>query len=186
MELYEPLSLRAFEVTAFAFTLPGLRFPVDLSGGVAQFRHRRGELQHLVFRANPSAIAEQVEPHASAVLGTLKRPVNAWLRPAGLSIGAVGEGPAFRLTRFSEARHRESTQGHSPAVPIGSQRHCPPLGRAQSTASSLARSGWPISAMRLPASRMVTKRKVPSPKERRNSRVWLRGRWRLEIPCLRR
>src|SRR6187399_1687512 len=54
MELYEPLSLSAFEVSAFAFTLPGLRFPVDLSGGVAQFRHRRGELQHLVFRATPS------------------------------------------------------------------------------------------------------------------------------------
>lgn len=95
MELYEPLSLGAFEVSAFAFTLPGLRFPVDLSGGVAQFRHRRGELQHLVFRATPSAIAEQVEPHASAVLGTLKRPVNAWLRPSGLSIGAVGEAGAL-------------------------------------------------------------------------------------------
>ena len=95
MELYEPMRLGSFEVTGLAFTLPGLRFPVDLSGGVAHFRHRRGELQQLRFRASPVAIAEQVQPHAVHVLGALARPTTAWLRPSGLSLGAIGEAGAL-------------------------------------------------------------------------------------------
>lgn len=95
MELYEPLKLGSCEVTELAFTLPGLRFPVDLSGGVAHFRHRRGELQQLRFRASPSALAEQCRDHAGAVLGTLARDTSAWLRPSGLSLGAVGEAGAL-------------------------------------------------------------------------------------------
>lgn len=95
MELYEPLELASFEVPGLAFTLPGLRFPVDLSGGVAHFRHRRGVLQQLRFRASPPAIAEQFQKHAAAVLGTLARPTSAWLRPSGFSLGAVGEAGAL-------------------------------------------------------------------------------------------
>jgi len=95
MELYEPLRLGSFEVTGLAFTLPGLRFPVDLSGGVAHFRHRRGELQQLRFRASPLAIAEQFQRHTALVLGALARPTTAWLRPSGLSLGAVGEAGAL-------------------------------------------------------------------------------------------
>lgn len=95
MELYEPLKLGSVEVTNLAFTLPGLRFPVDLSGGVAHFRHRRGALQHLRLRASPSAMAEPLQEHAAAVLGTLARPTSVWLRPSGVSIGAVGEAGAL-------------------------------------------------------------------------------------------
>lgn len=95
MELYEPLKLGAFEVPALAFTLPGLRFPVDLSGGVAHFRHRRGALQHLRFRASAPAIAERFHEQAGVVLGALLRPTSAWLRPSGLSLGAVGEAGAL-------------------------------------------------------------------------------------------
>jgi len=95
MELYEPLRLGSFEVTGLAFTLPGLRFPVDLSGGVAHFRHRRGELQQLRLRASPIAIAEQFQRHSALVLGALARPTTAWLRPSGLSVGAIGEAGAL-------------------------------------------------------------------------------------------
>ena len=95
MELYEPLKLGSLEVTGLAFTLPGLRFPVDLSGGVAHFRHRRGELQQLRLRASPPAVAEQFQRHASTVLGVLARSTSAWLRPSGLSLGAVGEAGAL-------------------------------------------------------------------------------------------
>jgi tetratricopeptide (TPR) repeat protein len=50
LELYEPLLLSPLQVSALTLTLPNLRFPVDLSGGVHAFRHRRGSLQHLQVR----------------------------------------------------------------------------------------------------------------------------------------
>jgi hypothetical protein len=44
LELYEPVELGPLTVTELALTLPGLKFPIDLSGGVPKFRHRRGQL----------------------------------------------------------------------------------------------------------------------------------------------
>ena len=47
LELYEPVALEPLVVEDLAWSLPKLRFPVDLSGGVDTFRHRRGELTRL-------------------------------------------------------------------------------------------------------------------------------------------
>ncbi|HVY46506.1 MAG TPA: hypothetical protein VHB21_11535, partial [Minicystis sp.] len=44
IELDAPYRLGPIEVTELAVSLPDVRFPVDLSGGVAKFRHRRGVL----------------------------------------------------------------------------------------------------------------------------------------------
>lgn len=95
MELYEPVSVGMFEVTALALTLPGLRFPVDLSGGVARFRHRRGELQELSLHVAPERFARAFERVAGEALGGLLRPVAAWPRPSGISFGFVGNEGAL-------------------------------------------------------------------------------------------
>ena len=42
IELYEPIEVGPLELVELEATFPGLRFPVDLSGGVPLFRHRRG------------------------------------------------------------------------------------------------------------------------------------------------
>ena len=43
LELDREIALGPLSVTALSLSLPGLRFPLDLSGGVHAFLHRRGE-----------------------------------------------------------------------------------------------------------------------------------------------
>ncbi len=95
MELYEPIGLGPFEITGLALTLPGLKFPLDLSGGVTQFRHRRGMLQHLRFKTSTESLAALVAPHAVRVLGELERPVSVWFRPTGICLGVVSGSRAL-------------------------------------------------------------------------------------------
>src|SRR5262245_40376149 len=51
IELDTPFVLGPVVVSELALSLAGIRFPVDLSGGVPRFRHRRGALQRLAIRA---------------------------------------------------------------------------------------------------------------------------------------
>ena len=44
LETYAPLELGPLSVERLDLALPNLKFPVDLSGGVKLFRHRRGRL----------------------------------------------------------------------------------------------------------------------------------------------
>ena len=48
LELDQALTLGIFEIERLTVSLVGLSFPVDLSGGVARFRHRRGALESTV------------------------------------------------------------------------------------------------------------------------------------------
>src|SRR5262245_39050882 len=52
VELDAPFTLAPLQITELSLSLPGVRFPVDLSGGVARFRHRRGVLTRLVVEAS--------------------------------------------------------------------------------------------------------------------------------------
>src|SRR5262245_51838081 len=57
IELDAPFALGPLRVTNLAISLPGLRFPLDLSGGVARFRHRRGLLARLAVDAGTTELA---------------------------------------------------------------------------------------------------------------------------------
>ncbi|MFC1641624.1 hypothetical protein ACFL5O_02885, partial [Myxococcota bacterium] len=57
IELYKSVLLGPLEVAALSWLVPSLRFPVDLSGGVPAFRHRRGDLEHLALRISQTALA---------------------------------------------------------------------------------------------------------------------------------
>jgi tetratricopeptide (TPR) repeat protein len=94
-------------VTRLALTLPNLKFPLDLSGGVPQFRHRRGELEHATLSSGLSRLARFIERRAGDVLGTLVRPVAVFARGQGVGIGMVAEGRAlaFDLLWVPEERH---------------------------------------------------------------------------------
>ena len=47
LELDGALPLGFCDIEQLSISLVGLSFPVDLSGGVARFRHRRGALERL-------------------------------------------------------------------------------------------------------------------------------------------
>ncbi|MEY2929483.1 MAG: hypothetical protein RL033_232 [Pseudomonadota bacterium] len=91
LELYEPLRLDPFVVEDLAWSLPQLRFPVDLSGGVESFRHRRGELTRLEFGATFAALASYARPRLREALGQLHTTPLLWPLDNGVGVGLVGE-----------------------------------------------------------------------------------------------
>lgn len=107
MELYEPIELGPIDVTRLSITLPNLKFPLDLSGGVPQFRHRRGELERAVLKSSLTRLARYFESRLGDVFGSLVRPVAMFARPQGIGVGLVGQGRAlaFDLLWVPEERH---------------------------------------------------------------------------------
>lgn len=125
MELYEPLELGPLEVAALSLTLPGLSFPLDLSGGVPVFRHRRGDLEHVELSAGLDALGRWLTPRVREVLGRLEEPPRVWSVAQGLGVGLVAEGGALAFdllwapveadARFVVARARGAALG-APAL----------------------------------------------------------------------
>jgi tetratricopeptide (TPR) repeat protein len=79
--------------------LPGLEFPLDLSGGVQRFRHRRGALQSAELRTTLGLIEAWLGREWSGLLGGLSRSPSVWPTAHGVGVGVVGaEGAlAFEL-----------------------------------------------------------------------------------------
>jgi hypothetical protein len=94
VELYEPVELDPIRVEELALTLPGLTFPVDLSGGVPVFRHRRGHLVRLELSVDQARLAAWLAPRLRA---TLQGPaeVRVWGMEAGLGVGLSGPSAAL-------------------------------------------------------------------------------------------
>jgi cellulose synthase operon protein C len=110
LELYEPVELGPVSVTALTLSLPGLKFPVDLSGGVARFRNRRGELHHVRFELDLDALAALLTARTRDVLTGPERRTQIWPLPQGIGVGLSSRGralafdvlfaPAFGDARF--------------------------------------------------------------------------------------
>jgi cellulose synthase operon protein C len=94
LELYEPVLVGPLEVSGLAFTLPHLSFPVDLSGGVARFRHRRGDLERVTLSLGFDALARFIAPRLRQALPGAEREV-VWGRSLGIGIGVAGSGFAL-------------------------------------------------------------------------------------------
>jgi len=69
IELAEPFLVGPLRLTQMVIRIPGIRFPLDLSGGVARFRHRRGELDSLSVEARPADLSAWAAPRLRGVLG---------------------------------------------------------------------------------------------------------------------
>lgn len=95
MELYEPIEIGPLIVERLSLTFAGLRFPVDLSGGVPRFRSRRGELQELVLKLRLSDLARYAHKRIAEPFGPLLKPVAVFPIQGGLCIGLLGEHKAL-------------------------------------------------------------------------------------------
>ncbi|HWO13629.1 MAG TPA: hypothetical protein VNN80_29205, partial [Polyangiaceae bacterium] len=91
LEIYEDIPLEPCVVEDLAWTLPELRFPVDLSGGVEVFRHRRGQLSRLALRASFASLAAYLRPRLREALGRATLPPQLWALDTGVGIGLAGE-----------------------------------------------------------------------------------------------
>jgi tetratricopeptide (TPR) repeat protein len=69
LELERPVSLGCLRVSAIAATFRDMRFPVDVSGGVSRFRHRRGDLQRLEVEIDARAFEAWAAPRLRGLVG---------------------------------------------------------------------------------------------------------------------
>ena len=89
LELYEPVELGPLRVVSLAVALTGLKFPVDLSGGIPAFRHRRGDLERVEVAIGRQRLGRFLEPRLRAVLGGLDEPPRLWPHEQGLGVGLL-------------------------------------------------------------------------------------------------
>jgi tetratricopeptide (TPR) repeat protein len=87
LELDGSLPLGFCDIEQLSISLVGLSFPVDLSGGVARFRHRRGALEHMSLAARRDKVVAALAPAMRGVLGPASPAVTVSSVAGGLMIG---------------------------------------------------------------------------------------------------
>jgi tetratricopeptide (TPR) repeat protein len=86
IELARSAAVGCVTVTELTATLPGIRFPVDVSGGVPRFRHRRGTLQSIGIEVSSRALERYAAPRLRGLVSARTPDVWVGVRPAGASI----------------------------------------------------------------------------------------------------
>lgn len=100
LELVEPFRVGPLQVTELVWLLDGLRFPLDLSGGVARFRHRRGTLDYLVIEASLAKLGEYLTPGARQALGCPTLSLQLLPQDTGLTVGVQSEQFAAAFSAY--------------------------------------------------------------------------------------
>lgn len=91
LEIYEDLRLDPLSVHELAWTLPNLRFPIDLSGGVDVFRHRRGQLTRVGLQASFEDLLAYARPRLREVMGRPGATLQLWPLDDAVGVGLTGE-----------------------------------------------------------------------------------------------
>jgi tetratricopeptide (TPR) repeat protein len=68
IELAGPATVQCLDVVELVVRLPHVKFPFDVSGGVAKFRHKRGELERLAIELDARRVARWAEPRLRGLL----------------------------------------------------------------------------------------------------------------------
>ncbi len=69
LELSESAHVACLTLTELVVRLPRVRFPFDVSGGVAKFRHKRGELERLAIEVDARRFSAWAEPRLRGLVG---------------------------------------------------------------------------------------------------------------------
>ncbi|MDB5212502.1 MAG: domain protein putative component of TonB system [Myxococcaceae bacterium] len=70
IELAGPATVECLDVVELVVRLPHVKFPFDVSGGVAKFRHKRGELERVGVELDARRVARWAEPRLRGLLAT--------------------------------------------------------------------------------------------------------------------
>jgi len=101
LELTAPLPLACVTVSELSASLPGLRFPLDVSGGVTRFRHRRGVVERLVLEVGRTSLESWAATRLRGVIGLSTPKVSLFVRRGGATVGILdaeaGVGLAFEV-----------------------------------------------------------------------------------------
>jgi tetratricopeptide (TPR) repeat protein len=96
IELAGPAVVECLDIVELVVRLPHVKFPFDVSGGVAKFRHKRGELERVSVELDARRVGRWAEPRLRGLLS-----------PGPCSV--VLEPRAFGATMTVHARSNPST-----------------------------------------------------------------------------
>jgi tetratricopeptide (TPR) repeat protein len=107
LDLERPTDLGPLTVRSLAFSLPNLHFPVDLSGGVSRFRHRRGILELFELEAHLPRLAGFLTPRIRSAWPAPSPSVTILPANHGLVVGVADEHAAvgFQAWLYAEDQH---------------------------------------------------------------------------------
>jgi cellulose synthase operon protein C len=86
IELARRAPLACAEVVELVVRLPHVRFPFDVTGGVARFRHKRGELERVAVELDARRIARWAAPRLRGLLSTATCEVTVLFRRGGATV----------------------------------------------------------------------------------------------------
>ena len=94
IELARPAKIACLDVVELVVRLPNVRFPFDVTGGIAKFRHRRGELDRMAFEIDARRAARWAEPLLRGLLGPGPCAVTIAPRAFGATVTLLATEPA--------------------------------------------------------------------------------------------
>src|SRR5262249_13564215 len=100
-------------------SLVGLNFPVDLSGGVTRFRHRRGALEHLSLTPSREKVVRALAPRLRGVLGGGTPALTLAPVAGGIMLGIVDGSRALAFEIFWAPSERDARWVVSGARSLG-------------------------------------------------------------------
>ena len=110
IELGRRARLGCLDVTEIVVGLAGVRFPLDVSGGVARFRHRRGELKRLEIEIDARSLERWAAPKLRGLVSTETPDVWIAVRRDAATVGISGREAA------SDGASTQSAARSTPAV----------------------------------------------------------------------
>jgi tetratricopeptide (TPR) repeat protein len=99
IELAQPVRLGCLQIAELELAITTVRFPLDVSGGVGRFRHRRGELQRLFVEVGARDLERWAAPLLRGLLGPRSPEVWAAVRRAGATIAVVDDASGTATPR---------------------------------------------------------------------------------------
>ncbi|MBX3214717.1 MAG: hypothetical protein KF850_21960 [Labilithrix sp.] len=104
IELARPTPLACLDVVELVVRLPNVRFPFDVTGGVAKFRHRRGELERIAVELDARRAARWAEPLLRGLVGAGPCAVTIAPRAFGATVTIVATDPSAARSGAPAAR----------------------------------------------------------------------------------
>src|SRR4051812_29316458 len=108
LELASRFDLGFLEVEELAVSLVGLSFPVDLSGGVARFRHRRGALERMALTIKREKAIAALAPRLRGVLGEATPALTLAPIAGGILLGLTDGAKALAFELFWAPSERDA------------------------------------------------------------------------------
>jgi hypothetical protein len=107
IELAGPATVECLDVIELVVRLPHVKFPFDVSGGVAKFRHKRGELERVGVELDARRVARWAEPRLRGLLAA---------GPCTVIVEPRAFGATVTVHAQSQASSTSSTTKHAGAL----------------------------------------------------------------------